>query len=140
MKVMIHGEEYDVVRPGVYSRNENGIELRVWVTGDIIADRRKKMHLSQDQLAEATGLNRSSISRYESGKAKKIPHDVLEAIAKRLNCTTDYLTALTDDPNESLSDSGYDDQTLRAMAYYARLSPEQRNAIDLTMKSMLKEE
>ena len=139
MKVMIHGEEYDVVRPGVYSRNDNGIELRVWSTGDIIAARRKELRLSQEQLADATGLNRSSISRYESGKAKKIPYEVLKEIAKQLYCTTDYLTAFTDDPNESL-DHGYDDQTLRAMAYYARLSPEQRNAIDLTMKSMLKEE
>lgn len=131
---------FKVIRPGVYSRTVNGIELRTWDTGIIIADRRVKMHISQEVLAEATGLNRSSISRYETGTAKKIPYDVLEKIARTLNCTIDYLQARTDDPHESLQYPDYDEQIERAMALYKRLSPDQKTAVETIMKSMVQEE
>ena len=133
-------ETFMMVRPGVYSKKVNGIELRRWDTGKIIAWRRKQLHLSQEELAKAVGLNRSSISRYESGDAKKIPYNILEKIASKLNCTIDYLQARTDDPYENLTLPQHDDQAERLMAYFRRLSPDQRDAVEAIVKTMVQEE
>ena len=141
MKTIINGQEYEVLRPGVYVLYQNGKErMRVWNVGEIIADRRKQLHISQDQLAEAVGLNRSTISRYESGIAKKIPHDVAEAIATTLNCTVDYLMGRSDEPNQIFQMPNYDAQAERVLTYFKKLSAEQKNAVETMIKTMIKEE
>lgn len=56
---------------------------------------RQKKKLSQAELAEASGVNKKSLSRYELGTSVP-PADALKAIADALSVSADYL--LSDDP------------------------------------------
>ena len=60
-------------RPGVYDTyDDNGICVDTIVkTGEIIKARRHELHMSQQQLADAIGAHKSTISRYESGYIDK---------------------------------------------------------------------
>lgn len=66
-------------------------------TGHRIKARRKKLGLSVDDLALATGKDRTTIFRYENGTIKKIPSSVLEPIASVLQTTPGYLLGLSDE-------------------------------------------
>lgn len=61
-----------------------------------IASLRRKKGLSMEELADAAGIGRTTISRYESGKIKKIELDKLTKIADALDVSVDSLTE--DDP------------------------------------------
>ena len=137
MKVLINGEEYEQIRPGVYVQyNSKGEErVRAWNTGEIIADRRKQLRMSQDQLADAVGLNRSSISRYESATTRKIPNDVIHAIAIALDATEDYITGKVDDPHAVRHPTSMEIQREeRLMMYFRRLTEDQKNAVENMVK------
>ena len=66
-------------------------------TGHRIKARRKKLGLSVDDLALATGKDRTTIFRYEKGTIEKIPSSVLEPIASVLQTTPGYLLGLSDE-------------------------------------------
>lgn len=59
---------------------------------------REKAELTQKELGNALGLNKSTIQRYESGKISRIKLPVLEALAKELGVNPEYLALQSDDP------------------------------------------
>lgn len=66
-------------------------------TGKIILDQLKKLSMSQKELAEATGLTESAVSRYVKGE--RVPRGInLMKIANALSITVDQL--LADDNNK----------------------------------------
>ncbi len=60
-------------------------------TGELIKSRRTALGISADTLAEAIGVNRSTIFRYENGEIENVPLKSIEPIAKALHCTPAYL-------------------------------------------------
>lgn len=56
-----------------------------------IRDRRIELGLSFQDLADATGLSKSTIQRYETGGIKKVPVNQIEDIAKALHVSPAYL-------------------------------------------------
>lgn len=66
-------------------------------TGKIILEQLKKLSMSQKELAEATGLTESAVSRYVKGE--RVPRGInLMKIANALSITVDQL--LADDNNK----------------------------------------
>ncbi len=61
-------KEYGV--RGTKSREKFAKEARAYYYGQIIEDERRKAKLTQEQLAEKIGANKSYISRLESGKTE----------------------------------------------------------------------
>ena len=59
--------------------------------GRRIKKSREKADLTQEELGNALGLNKSTIQRYESGKVARIKLPVLEAIAIELGVNPEYL-------------------------------------------------
>lgn len=59
--------------------------------GERIKARRKELGISADKLADAVGVCRSTIFRYENNFISKNPIQILVPIAKELNTTVDYL-------------------------------------------------
>ena len=85
---------------------------------DKIAYERKKKGLSTTQLGKLVGINQATISKYETGKIKVIPTDILKKIVQNLD--GDFDEFVVDDPKyctlaskqmkfENISD---DDRTL----------------------------
>lgn len=65
--------------------------------GDRIKERRKKLDMTSDELADELGKSRATIYRYENGDIKNLPTTILEPLAKALYTTPAYLMGWTDD-------------------------------------------
>lgn len=65
--------------------------------GERIKDRREKLNLTQDQLAETMGVTRNALSSYESDRNFP-PGKALGVLADALNTSADYILGRTDDP------------------------------------------
>lgn len=89
-------------RPGVYDiYNSAGDCIETIVnTGEIIKARRKELRMTQQQLADAIGTHKATISRYESGYIDKLPAEALTPIAHALQCSPLFLIGVDPIPGE----------------------------------------
>lgn len=69
--------------------------------GEKIAEQRKKLGLSQEELAEKLNISQKSISKYELGN-RKPQYKVLVRMAEYFGVTTDYLLGLAKGGNTML--------------------------------------
>lgn len=76
------------------------------LTADRIRRRRKELGLSYQDLADSTGLSRSTLQRYETGSIKNIPLDKLDALAEGLKTSTLFILGKEDAHNAEFIDSG----------------------------------
>lgn len=83
-----------------------------------IKKRRKELKLSADQVAEALGVSRATIYRYESKDIEKIPFDFIQPLADVLQCSADYLMGW-DKPDKVKE---YTDK-------FSKLTPEQQDDV-----------
>ncbi len=65
--------------------------------GKIIKERRIKLNLSADYVADKIGKSRATLYRYENGDIEKMPISILEPLAKVLRTTPVELMGFTDD-------------------------------------------
>ena len=56
-----------------------------------LKEARDKAGLSLQELADRTGMSKSTLQRYEAGGIKNVPLDKLEILSKGLGCTSQYL-------------------------------------------------
>lgn len=70
------------------------------IRGDRLKNMRELKRFTQDELSEYAGIAKSQLSRYENGHTDPAAF-VLKKLAERLDCTTDYLLGLSDDPETS---------------------------------------
>ncbi len=66
--------------------------------GDRLARMRGFRRMSQQDLADRTGLRVQNISRLETEQREHVRSDTLVRLAQALECSTDYLLGLTDEP------------------------------------------
>ena len=62
-----------------------------------IKERRKAMSLTQEELAERLGLQKSAIAKYENGRVQNIKRPVIAMMAKILDCSPAYLMGFDDE-------------------------------------------
>lgn len=60
---------------------------RIMHIGAIVEYRRRRLGLTQEELAERSGLSQAQVSRLESGKSKNITIKSLRSIARVLGCS-----------------------------------------------------
>ena len=80
-----------------------------WLPGDIrdrIRDLCRVKNLKQSELAHAIGIDKSTFSRFMSGKTDKLSDTSLQKIAQHLNVSTDFLLGNTDIPDRKHYDIG----------------------------------
>ena len=64
-----------------------------------IKQRRKELELSYQQLAERTGIARSTLQRYETGNIGSIPLDKLNVLAEGLETSREYILGMPEQAN-----------------------------------------
>lgn len=64
--------------------------------GDIIKKKRVEIGLTQEELAEKLGLQKSAIAKYENGRVENIKRSVLKKMSELFDCSPSYLMGLTD--------------------------------------------
>lgn len=116
-------------------------------TGKRMTERRKQLGVSPDKVAEALGVSRSTVYRYESGEIEKLPLDALEPLAEVLQTSPAYLAGWTDNPLPWKNDDGGDQpkeesETIHTIAAHAvgKLSEEDAEKILKFAEYLLSEE
>ena len=64
-------------------------------TGRRITGLREREDMTIEELAAKIGVNATTLGRIEKGQTQKIGSDVLVAIAREFNVSTDFLLGLT---------------------------------------------
>lgn len=72
-----------------------------------IKNRRKKLGLTADDVADALGVSRATVYRYESAYIEKLPITSLEPLSKVLHCTPAYLMGWEDEPSTIMQKSNF---------------------------------
>lgn len=106
------------------------------IIGENIRNARKALKMSQDELAEKTGANRVTISRYESGHyLPSVP--ALERLANALHTTTAKLTGGENDERWEESERIRRDPNLRMLFDQAmKAKPENIRAAAEMLKAL----
>ncbi len=65
-----------------------------------IRELREDHDKTQNDVAKYLGMKQPQYYRYENG-LRDIPSDILIALAKMYNTSTDYILGLTDNPNKT---------------------------------------
>lgn len=79
------------------SYNIGKVVLQLAGVGDRIEYLRKKLNLTQKQLAEKAGITEASLSRYENN-LREPKAEIISKLAIALGTTTDFLLGQTDNP------------------------------------------
>ncbi len=66
-----------------------------------IKSRRLQLKLTLEDVANALGVNKTTVMRYESESIKKLPTDIVPPLAKVLKCTPQYLMGWEELENET---------------------------------------
>lgn len=64
-----------------------------------IKEKRLALGLTYQELADLTGISKSTLQRYETGFIKNLPVDKLEILANALHTTPGYLMGWAEDPD-----------------------------------------
>lgn len=80
------------------------LELRELI-GSRIRKRRTELKLSQKQLAEKLGINRTTILRYENGSIDNTKKFILESLAEALQVSADWLSGKSDEYQTTVNDN-----------------------------------
>lgn len=68
------------------------------VVGERMRTRRKELGMTLDDISMEIGVARSTVQRYETGAIEKLKLPVIEAIARVLRVTPEWLVGKTDEP------------------------------------------
>lgn len=82
-----------------------------------IKNRRKKLGLSADDVAESLGVSRATVYRYESAEIEKVPITALVPLAKVLKCSPGYLMGWDEGQKPAAADQS-DSSRTRLLSYY----------------------
>ena len=70
--------------------------------GERVYERREELRYQQNDVAKMCNISRDKLSRIERNITKKpIPQELLESLAEVLQCSPDYLTGDSDNPQEN---------------------------------------
>lgn len=69
-------------------------------TSEIIKRLRKERGLTQEQLGQIIGVQKSAIAKYESGRVENLKRSSIEKLAKFFDVSPSYLLGITDNVDE----------------------------------------
>lgn len=96
-------------------------------TGEIIKKLRKEHGLTQEQLGNIVGVQKSAIAKYERGAIVNLKRETIQKMANYFGVRPSYIMGLTDDPL-SLSQ-----EEIHLMVAYRKADPSVQKAIRLML-------
>lgn len=119
--------------------------------GKRIKQRRESIGLSQVDVADRIGVSKQTLYKYENDIVTNIPSDKIEALAKALNTSPEYLMGWEDPSDKSkimmiggnarylpvFAESDDIEKALELYKAYSDASPDVQSAIEILLKSHL---
>lgn len=107
--------------------------------GERMKTLRKMRGISADTVAEAIGVSRSTIFRYERGDIDKVPADLLERIAAALHTNSGYLLGWSESDKPIIQTQRREESELTAaerelIELYRRADESDRLAVNLILQ------
>lgn len=93
-----------------------------------IKNQRQRLNFSFQDLADLTGMSKSTLQRYESGAIKNIPLSKVEILASALHTTPEYLMGW-DENSDVEPDITFDDFTYALHAETQELTEENKQKL-----------
>lgn len=88
--------------------------------------RRKELGLSADEVADALGVSRATVYRYESASIEKLPTSIIQPLAQVLCCSSAYLMGWEEETPAATPDLDSPEQRLlKAFALLNELGQEE---------------
>lgn len=104
---------------------------------DRLRQRRLALRLSQEQLAELTGVNQPQVSRWEVGE-NDITGQTLAALARALGTTSDWLLGLSDTPSRlTPTDTVLDSLELDVLTALRAVKPSRRHFVLVLVRELV---
>lgn len=100
----------------------------------------KEKEISYGELSALTGIPKSALQRYATGKTEKIPLDRLEIIANALNTTPAYLMGWSEETNKTApnNEDGLSPLDLQLMDLLRYVSDDQKKLLLAQIEILLK--
>lgn len=95
---------------------------------DRIRERRIALGMTQEELADRLGLQKSAIAKYENGRVENIKRSVIQKMASVLQCSPAYLLCMDDEPAED--EPYYLNDETRKLAQFLFDNPGHRVLLD----------
>lgn len=96
--------------------------------GERIKNRREKIGMTVDKLAEKLGKNRATIYRYERGDIEKLPIEILEPISRALDVSPGCLMGWTDEPTKKTAPS-LSSEEHHLIELFRQLTPKEQGSL-----------
>ena len=68
--------------------------------GDRIKEQRKANHMTQDELGEQLGVQKSAVAKWENGRTQNIKRSIIQSMAILFGCDPTYLMGFDEDDEE----------------------------------------
>jgi len=98
-------------------------------TGDIIKQLRKEHNLTQTELGEILGVQKSAIAKYESGRITNLKRSTIEKMAQYFNVKPSYILGLRDDENDNAIDHDISDYEHNLIQHYRKADDKTKSVI-----------
>ena len=102
--------------------------------GQRIKNKREELRISQTDLANAIGVSKQTLYKYENDIVTNIPSDVIERLSSRLDCSPGYIMGWEDSEELKNFDSKEIEKAAELYEKYLHAIPEIRSAIDSLLK------
>jgi transcriptional regulator with XRE-family HTH domain len=100
-----------------------------------LKERRLFLNMTYQDLADKTGISKSTLQRYETGGIQNLPYDKIFSISEALEVSPDYFTNLENDYSNSISKSYFikEDRS----EYLLNIDKFERNALERITPSLI---
>ncbi len=102
--------------------------------GQRIKKKREELRVSQTDLANAIGVSKQTLYKYENDIVTNIPSDVIEKLSSRLDCSPGYIMGWEDSEILIDFDSKEIERAAELYKKYLHAIPEIRSAVDSLLK------
>lgn len=97
--------------------------------GDRIKERRKAMHLTQEEFGQKFGVQKSAVAKWENGRVENIKRSTIQQMAEILDCSPSYLLGFEEAPE-------LDDLEQKILEVYRTLPDSKKLALYEFVKSL----
>lgn len=106
-------------------------------TGERIKALRNELKMTQEELGEKVGLQKSAIAKYENGRVVNLKRSMIAKLADALNCAPSYLMCMDDPEEKQPEQEAVDEKSARMQELLQQMSDDDKQDVLKYMEFLL---